>query len=153
MLSAFFTILSAVLLLGSASPAPVAQPSGVDALDQVGMWLPTALSGDAEVPGPGDPEGVGMAVITLDPAQSQVCWDLLVVGIAPATAAHIHAGEADVAGDVVLPLTPPTEGTVSGCSAADAAFIEALANNPAGYYVNVHNDEYPNGAVRGQLGE
>jgi hypothetical protein len=64
-----------------------------------------------------------------------------------------HAGEADVAGDIVFQLTSPTEGTVSGCAAADAAFIEALTSNPQGYYVNVHNEEYPEGALRGQLGE
>jgi hypothetical protein len=92
-----------------------------------------------------------MAVIRLEPAQ--VCWDILVVGIAPATAAHIHAAEAGAAGDIVYPLSPPTAGTVSGCTPAEAALIEALTNNPEGYYVNVHNEEYPNGAVRGQLGE
>jgi hypothetical protein len=153
MLSTLVTILSAVSLLGSVSPAPVERLSGSDLAGQEVLLLPTALTGDAEVPGPGDPDGVGMAVIAPDPGQSQVCWDILVIGIAPPTAAHIHAGEADVAGDIVFTLTSPTEGTVSGCAAADAAFIEALTSNPQGYYVNVHNEEYPDGALRGQLGE
>jgi hypothetical protein len=35
------------------------------------------LSGAAEVPGPGDPDGSGTATITLDPSQGEVCFNLL----------------------------------------------------------------------------
>jgi hypothetical protein len=35
--------------------------------------------------------------------------------------------------------------------AADADLIKAIIQSPQEYYVNVHNAEYPAGALRGQL--
>ena len=70
----------------------------------------TTLSGAEEVP-PADPDGSGFAVITLNVGQQQVCWELTVENIAPATAAHIHAAPAGVNGGIVVPLSPPTTGT------------------------------------------
>ena len=112
------------------------------------------LSGAAEVPGPGDPDGNGTANLRLDPGQGEVCFELTVSDIAlPATGAHIHVGTVTEAGDVVVALTPPdASGSSSGCiSDVDRDLIQAIIQNPAGYYVNVHNEEFPGGAVRGQL--
>jgi hypothetical protein len=67
-----------------------------------GRPLSTVLTGAAEVPGPGDPDGRGTARLTLNQGQEEICYDLTVSGIAPATAAHIHVGTADVAGPVVV---------------------------------------------------
>jgi hypothetical protein len=113
----------------------------------------TELSGAAEVPGPGDPDGRGTATITLDPSQGEVCFEFTVSNIEPATAAHIHEAPVGEAGDVVVPLTPPdASGVSSGCvSDVDRALIQNIIQNPEQYYVNVHNAEFPDGAVRGQL--
>jgi hypothetical protein len=119
--------------------------------DDGGRPLATTMTGAEEVPGPGDPDGTGTASITLNVGQEEVCFELTVSGIAPATAAHIHAGPAGVAGPVVVGLTPPTSGTSSGCVSADSTLIKAIIQNPEQYYVNVHNAEFPAGAVRGQL--
>ncbi len=115
--------------------------------------LTTALTGAAEVPGPGDEDGSGTAWIAVEEADSMVCWQIQVADITlPAAAAHIHVGGADVAGDVVVPLSPPgAEGTSTGCGEADAAILSDILANPAGYYVNVHTSDFPSGAVRGQL--
>jgi hypothetical protein len=32
-----------------------------------------------------------------------------------------------------------------------ADLLEAIAADPAGYYVNLHNPRFPGGAIRGQL--
>jgi hypothetical protein len=116
--------------------------------------LTTQLTGEAEVPGQGDPDGSGTATITLRPEQGEVCFDLTVSNIEPATAAHIHEGAEGVAGPVVVPLDPPpTDGSSSGCvSGVDRALIQNILQHPDQYYVNVHNEEFPDGAVRGQLG-
>ena len=116
-----------------------------------GRPLATTLTGAEEVPGPGDPDGSGEAFVTLNPGQQQVCFQLSVSGIAPATAAHIHVGPVGVAGPVVVGLAPPTAGFSSGCVSADRALINDILRNPEEYYVNVHNAEFPAGALRGQL--
>jgi hypothetical protein len=113
--------------------------------------LATALTGAAEVPGPGDPDGAGTARLTLNSGQEEICFALSVSGIAPATAAHIHEGSAEMAGPVVVTLVPPTSGSSSGCVAVDRDLVKEIRNDLANCYVNVHNSEHPAGALRGQL--
>lgn len=127
-----------------------AAPADVTA-DDGGRRLTTGLTGAEEFPGPGDPDGSGTATLRLNPGQGQVCYELTVSNIAPATAAHIHVGAAGVAGPVVVGLAPPTSGSSSGCASASRELVLAILTNPANYYVNVHNAVYPAGAVRGQL--
>ncbi|MET0715811.1 MAG: CHRD domain-containing protein, partial [Mycetocola sp.] len=79
-----------------------------------------------------------------------ICYKIIVRQIESATAAHIHIGAEGIAGPVVQGLTAPTDGQSSGCVVNDA-LADALAADPGNYYVNVHNAEYPAGAVRGQL--
>lgn len=109
------------------------------------------LTGAAEVPGPGDDEGDGFANVFLEPGNGQVCYDISVNGIDAPTAAHIHEGTADVAGPPVVTLAPPTEGAIDGCEPVDTTLIERIEADPAGFYVNVHNAAFPDGALRGQL--
>ncbi len=126
--------------------AAIAQPV------QGGAKFKTVMTGAAEVPGPGDPDGRGEAEIIVNPGKSQICWVLKVRDIEPATAAHIHIGLAGIAGDVVLGLSPPTDGDSDGCETVSRTLADAIRKSPASYYVNVHNATYPSGAIRGQLG-
>lgn len=119
---------------------------------QGGRPLSATLTGAAEVPGPGDPDGAGTAHVTLNQGQGEVCYELSVTDIAPASAAHIHRGSAGSSGGVAVPLSPPTSGSSSGCvSGVDKDLIKDIRQNPDAYYVNVHNAEFPPGALRGQL--
>jgi hypothetical protein len=136
--------LSAVLAVSTLALGPAAMAGG--------RAFSTALTGAEEVPGPGDPDGSGTVSITLNQGQGEVCFELSVQDIAPATAAHIHVGAAGIAGPVVVGLTPPTSGSSSGCVTGVAEdLIKDIRQNPEAYYVNVHNAEFPAGAVRGQL--
>ena len=120
--------------------------------ETVGTTYAASLTGAAEVPGPGDPDGSGSVEISIvDEVVDQVCYEMTAGGIAPATAAHIHRGAAGESGPPVVTLEAPTTGEVSGCTSASDALIDAIKTNPSGYYVNVHNAEYPAGAIRGQL--
>jgi hypothetical protein len=136
--------LLAGLLAAAVLASPVAAADG-------GRKLATTLTGAAERPGPGDPDGQGSATITLNQGQGQICFELTVSGIAPATAAHIHKAPVGEPGPIVVPLDPPTSGGSSGCVSADRALIKDIRQNPSEYYVNVHNAAFPAGALRGQL--
>ncbi len=139
-----------VLLLVLTLPR-LAAADRLEGSDHGGRPLSTTLLGASEVPGPGDPDGSGFATITVNPGQEEICYELTVTGIAPARAAHIHIAPAGQAGPVVVPLAPPTDGSSSGCATVDRELAKAIMKNPSAYYVNVHNAEYPAGALRGQL--
>jgi hypothetical protein len=110
----------------------------------------TVLTG-AQEPDGGDPDGFGAAFIAVNPATGLICYVATGFRIAPATVAHIHVAPAGVAGPVVLPLTMVLRNTFAGC-ATDAALAAAIVAAPANYYVNIHNADFPAGAIRGQLG-
>ena len=112
----------------------------------------TLVGGDAEDP-PGDPDGSGTATITVDTDTLEVCWEIATSNIADAVASHIHEGAAGVNGGVVVGLdTDGFSGSSSGCTAGpDAATLQAIIDNPSGYYVNVHTADFGPGAIRGQL--
>ena len=116
-----------------------------------GRPLTIRLTGAAEVPGPGDPDGTGTARLTLNPGKNQVCYELTVDKIAAANGAHIHAGALDKAGPPIVTLTPPANGSSKECAPLDQEKIMDIIKNPGNYYVNIHNAEFPNGALRGQL--
>jgi hypothetical protein len=116
--------------------------------------LVATLTGAREVPGPGDANGAGTARLRLNVDQRRICYTIDVSRIAlPASAAHIHSGGRRVAGSIVVTLGAPGEdGMAEGCATGLAkSLIRAIRDDPARYYVNVHNGPYPDGAVRGQL--
>lgn len=109
-----------------------------------------SLSGAAEVPGPGDPDGRGAAHISMKPGK--LCYEIRDLnGIATATAAHIHRGASGVSGPPVVMLDTPPAGNSKACADVTDEVAAEIKANPAGFYINVHNAEYPAGAVRGQL--
>jgi hypothetical protein len=136
------TLLAALvlaLLLIAAVPVVAAQRATLEA----------SLTGQKEVPGPGDPNGRGEADVKV--YKAKVCYELEVERIKPATAAHIHRGAPNVAGPIVVELKAPTDGSSSGCKAISGALSKKLREHPWRYYVNVHNNPFPDGAIRGQL--
>ncbi len=118
-----------------------------------GRKLYATLTGAAEVPGPGDPDGSGTAVIYLNQGQGEICYEITVSDIAAATMAHIHEAAAGVSGPVIIPLGPPTNGSSRGCVTVSKEMIKEIRQSPESYYVNVHNRDFRAGAVRGQLGK
>lgn len=120
-------------------------PSGTNATYEVDV------TGAAEVPGPGS-EGTGTVVLQL--LGEEVCTSGDVDGVETITAGHIHSGTADEAGPVVVDLmvTTDEEGTIDVCAPLDPAQATEIVADPGAFYVNLHNEPFPDGAVRGQLG-
>lgn len=119
------------------------------------MELTADLSGATEVPGPGDPDGAGGAFLRIDPEAGTICPAFIgYADIGEPVAAHVHEGTEGVAGPPVVDLfdTPNADGFIETClEGLDAALLQDIVANPAGYYVNVHTAEFPDGAIRGQL--
>ncbi len=111
--------------------------------------LTADLAGGADI----DEDGTGTATVVLDPEAGTACWEMSVADIDPVTISHIHVGAEGENGDVVVDLDLAGFETDSeGCNdAAVAETLQAIIDDPAGYYVNVHNEAFPGGAIRGQL--
>jgi len=116
-----------------------------------GRPISVGLTGAAEAPGPGDPDGSGTVSLTFNPGTGEVCYDYSVTGVAPLAAAHIHVAPVGSPGPVVIPLPPTSPTGGHGCVTADRSLIVAILINPTAYYFNVHNAEFQAGALRGQL--
>ena len=140
------------IITTAALAAAVIGTTAATAREDSGKRIRVNLEGEVEVPVAGDPDGTGSATIRINPGRGQLCYSLRVSGIQPATAAHIHEAPAGSAGGVVVELNAPTGGSSQGCVAISREEARDVIRDPANYYVNVHNVEYPGGAVRAQLG-
>lgn len=118
-----------------------------------GRKFATVLTGQAEIDGgleTADMDGTGTALIYVNHGQRRVCWEF--VGLAnldTLVGAHIHEAPVDESGPVRVPL-----GTdMTGCTPTnlDRARLIDIIQNPQDYYVNIHTNVYPAGAIRGQL--
>jgi hypothetical protein len=106
----------------------------------------------AEEPGGGDPDGSGLATLWLNYGAGTFCWDVSWENIDEPTAGHVHIGAAGVAGPPVIPFVDPAGAfAASGCQQVDQTLLKAIIHDTDGYYVNLHNAAYPDGAIRGQL--
>ncbi len=141
--SIILPLIAASALLGS---------TAAYAAEDAGARFTAVLDGASEVPRLGDVDGMGTATIRVNPGREQLCYSITVRDIAPALAAHIHEAPAGVAGPVIIELAAPSGGTSQGCVTVSRDFAKEFIKNPGDYYVNVHNAEFPGGAVRGQLG-
>jgi hypothetical protein len=93
----------------------------------------------------------GHGSFTYDISGTGFCYTLIYQGIESPTAAHVHLGDRHVAGDVVIPLDPGDGSGTLTCTTITQEVADAITADPKAYYVNVHNETYPAGAIRGQL--
>jgi CHRD domain len=116
-----------------------------------------ALNGQNEISddgerGAGDDNGAGSFSAVIK--DQQLCYGLAVRDIGNPTMAHIHRGGRNTNGDIVITLTHPQSGdpgASSACMQISNGLVRQIRKNPRKFYVNVHNTDFPNGAIRGQL--
>ena len=108
------------------------------------------MTGAQETPKKGEEGASGIAVINLDLGKGKVCWQFKALKkVVGPQVSHIHKGAKGKAGPVFIPLGGKYK--AKGCTTSTKKNIEAVESKPNAYYVNIHNKEYGNGAVRGQL--
>jgi len=146
-------LLAAAVACGLVSGLAVPSPAGAAVADV----FTAHLTAEAEVPKPGPEGATGTASLVSYLDRVEICYEIT-INVLPSgdvvTAGHIHVGEEGVAGDIVLPLfaEPPAGDPISGCvQDFDVDLQNQLLANPAGYYVDIHTEAYPRGAVRGQI--
>ena len=127
-------------------PAPATGPAAIT--------LKAALRGAEEVPGPGVKDGVGAFLI--DITGTKGCYDLKATMGEKPTKAHIHQGAKGAAGAVIVDLMPAFASgeaafTAKSCLDLPGDVAASLIADPSAFYVNVHSDGHPDGAMRGQL--
>ena len=121
-----------------------------------GQTLGAVLTAAGEVP-PTTTPGFGNATVTFDSMRQNITVTITVANLgSPITAAHIHRGAAGVAGGVVIGFTPLASfvgGKLTGTFPIDPTVVTAneILQNPSNFYVNVHTQQFPLGAIRGQL--
>lgn len=136
----------AVLAVAYAGSAALAQ-------DNDFAYVGASLFGENEVGHDGAGEGAdGDFTAELNLAEGELCYLLEVEGLDEVAAAHLHQGGKDMNGSPVVTLEVASDGE-DICTPVDPALLKKIAKSPDRYYVNVHTAAFPQGAVRGQLGE
>jgi putative cell wall-binding protein len=111
------------------------------------------LSSEAEVPGPGDTAGAGFGFALTTDTPGQVCAGAFAFGLdGPPISAHIHEAPAGQAGPVVVTLVTPTEDAIPvNCYTVSDSLLSSMKADITKFYINVHTDKFPSGAIRGQF--
>jgi hypothetical protein len=153
----------------AAAPSAVtvaAVPAATNSADHEAAYDKTwsfsgVLKGTNEVPvkgGPkvGDKDGIAVARMRIqgDKVYYYFSWK----GIGTPIMGHVHEGVAGKNGDVKIPFFGKklpggrnyTSGTVT---VKDQALLKRIEEHPERFYFNLHTDEFPGGAVRGQVHE
>ena len=122
------------------------------------------LIGASERPTPVTTTATGTATVTIV-NENSLTFNVTVANLTNITMAHIHVGNASVAGGILVHLTPATlpsgtftgvlnSGTITTATMATApvtmASLLALMRN-GDTYINVHTTANPGGEIRGQL--
>lgn len=109
----------------------------------------TSMFGEYEVghKGAGE-EASGDFSAEFDLLSGKMCYILEVNGLSGFTAAHIHKAEKGKNGPPVVTLELASQ---DRCIDVDVELLKDIAKNEHKYYVNVHTEAFPAGAIRGQL--
>ncbi|MFP4233834.1 MAG: CHRD domain-containing protein [Nitriliruptoraceae bacterium] len=120
-------------------------------------------SGDDPVLGVGEPGAEATATLVIDAFDGTIDWEIDYAEVtgpfAEAPGFHIHEGGLAENGDIVVffadgeEVEAGADQTLSGTFEEDPSEfrLAELIENPDGFYLNLHSEDFPPGAVRGQL--
>ncbi len=107
------------------------------------------LTGEQEAPKAIATAANARATLALDRATRTISGSITVDGLVP-TLAHIHTGEAGIAGPVTFPMT--ISGNVATLASTQLTAAQLSTLDAGGFYFNVHSAAHPGGEIRGQIG-
>ncbi|HEX8207964.1 MAG TPA: CHRD domain-containing protein [Solirubrobacteraceae bacterium] len=116
-----------------------------------------SLSGGANLPSPGDPNGSGTGTVSVYPSRNTLCWSLNASGVGQGVELHLHRGTRNEQSVVVSTVSLMTDalrtpGSISGCLyVTRRSILNEIQARPHMFYMALHNTEFPGGALRGQL--
>ena len=149
-----------ILLTVTAAAALIG--AGLAPVSEGGRKFVKSLTGQPEIDAgalAADMDGRGVAHVTVNVGQNRVCWDLQnLANLDPLIASHIHNAPSTAAGPIKISFFHfgepiDLEGCTEGTTAfpIDRALLTDVVAHPENYYVNVHTEAFPPGAIRGQL--
>lgn len=107
------------------------------------------------VPEGGDANGKGEIFLAVKKRKRKACFELTFRKIESPEKGQIREGGRGETGPLAVRLFRDPSGlpgrSVEGCVKTKRKTLRKLARKPEGYYVNVANDDYLDGAIRGQL--
>lgn len=140
---AVFAVIVSSMVLSTVGPA---------AADDARLYA--VMTGAAERPGPGDPDGIGRSVITINDAANQLCVALQFTNVTtPTSGFHIHEAPTTDPGPIRVPFSNPQTNQFYECvTVVSESLLDDIAANPHKYYINLHTlPGFGPGAIRGQL--
>lgn len=141
-------VLSAALLASALTFLAAPRADAVPTIFNVPLDPVQEVDGSGN-PDQGQPGASGLATLTLDADTDSISWSITASGLTlPLSGAHIHQAPAGVNGPVVINFSA----SLVGGPIVDTD-VDAVLANPTGFYVNLHNEIRPAGAIRGQLPE
>ena len=140
----------------SPAPSPAPAPTGRDGAGSAsappagGRTYTATLRGNTDPARPGDPDGSGRASVTVHLGRELLCVAVIASATEPVSSIHLHEASATSTRPIVTAPAPASEGSPA-CFGVDREVLRKIRRNPAGHYVEVHNAEFPDGALRGFL--
>jgi hypothetical protein len=149
---------------GSSKTTTVTQQKGISGVSKyepppgpVAASYSVTLSGFKRGKGsePGSPNGSALGLIDVNPDTNELCWTFTQLQNVPhPTAARIFrlgafVSQQFVTSSVGIPLGHTYK--PSGCIHEHPRVLGLVTTTPQEFYVNIHDAEYPLGAVRGPL--
>ena len=94
--------------------------------------------------------GSGLAVISINASSKELCWKFSqLMNVTAPTVARIFRNFRGASGKHGIPLGSPYKS--SGCVPEAAIVLSELLAHPNRFYVAIHDAQFPDGAVHGQL--
>jgi CHRD domain len=110
------------------------------------------LLGNAIVGGTGDADGFAKAEISVIDTLDQICYKLGTINnLGTIRSVAVHQGDAATNGPVVLDFIKAKTSGWKNCVNVDEKIENGFKNLKEPFYVLVKTDDFPDGAVRGQL--